>query len=311
MERLSTKTKTQTNKPSQDTELAILNKRLQISKAITEGIGTIAIIGPCALDNNEEVLLSESMQLHKLQEQTDLITISRRAFWKPRSNEDSWKGLETTDPHDSYRLVLGNAQKFANNSAEIGHFEHIEKYGALLNFGWFGARNKNPDLKQRVADWDHSLSLGIKNDLDGTIDDALREIDDINSARQHIENSGKAILIYRGGNNAQDPESWSQNYLNALEKTNGKLIVDTAHGAEMAFHPDGAFKKSVAGQRASLNRVLELAENGAKPLGIMMEASDITETSDERRVDPNMPFHVAVEGLRRLAAITSPIPISR
>ena len=149
----------------------------------------------------------------------------------------------------------------------------------------------------------------LKNDLDGTIDDALREIDDINSARRHIENSGKAILIYRGGDNAQNPDTWTQNYLNALEQTNGKLIVDTAHGAEMAFHPDGLFKKSVAGQQASLSRVLELAEKGAIPLGIMMEASDTIETSDNRRVDPNMPFNIAIEGLRRLSAIANPISI--
>lgn len=309
MEQLSIKTKHQVSTPSQDTEMAILNKRLQISTAIQEGIGTIAIIGPCALDNNEDLLLNESSQLHSLQEETGLITISRRAFWKPRSNEESWKGLETTDPHDSYRLILGNAQQYANNSAEIGHFEHIEKYGPLLNFGWFGARNKKPGFKKQVADWDHSLSLGIKNDLDGTIDDALREIDDINSARRHIENSGKAILIYRGGDNAQNPDTWTQNYLNALEQTNGKLIVDTAHGAEMAFHPDGLFKKSVAGQQASLSRVLELAEKGAIPLGIMMEASDTIETSDNRRVDPNMPFNIAIEGLRRLSAIANPISI--
>jgi len=311
MEQLSTKTKYQVSNPSQDTELAILNKRLQISTAIQEGIGTIAIIGPCALDNNEDILLGESRQLHRLQEETGLITISRRAFWKPRSNEESWKGLETTDPHDSYRLIMGNAQQYANNSAEIGHFEHIEKYGPLLNFGWFGARNKKPGFKQKVADWDHSLSLGIKNDLDGTINDALTEINDINSARQHIENSGKAILIYRGGDNAQSPDDWTKNYLTALEQTNGKLIVDTAHGAEMAFHPNGLFKKSVAGQQASLNRVLELAENGAIPLGIMMEASDSIETSDSRKVDPNMPFHIAIEGLKRLATITNPISISQ
>ncbi|MBP7820660.1 hypothetical protein KA025_00785 [Candidatus Saccharibacteria bacterium] len=308
MEKLSA-TKQLAGAPSKDTELAILNKRLQISTAIKEGIGTIAIIGPCALDNNESVLLEESKQLHDLQNETGLITISRRAFWKPRSNPESWPGLETTDPYDSYRLILGNAQKFANNSAEIGHFEHIEKYGPLLNFGWFGARNKIQGFKKQVADWDHSLSFGVKNDLNGTIDDALSEIEEINSSRHHIENSGKAILIYRGGNNAQNPDAWTNNYLDALERTNGRLIVDTAHGAEMAFHPNGIYKKSVAGQQASLAKVLELADKGAIPLGVMMEASDTIETTDDRKVDPNMPFHIAIEGLRRLSAIAKPISI--
>lgn len=73
------------------------------------------------------------------------------------------------------------------------------------------------------------------------------------------------------------------------------MIVDVAHGSEMAHDPAGAFGKTVEGQQQALEHVTALAAQGYAPIGIMIEASDIPSPTD-----PVMPLDVACEGLIKL-----------
>jgi len=57
--------------------------------------------------------------------------------------------------------------------------------------------------------------------------------------------------------------------------------VDVAHGGEMAFDPNGAYKKTPEGQIACMERVVELAvKYGEMLVGMMVEASHAPSPTD-------------------------------
>ncbi len=103
-------------------------------------------------------------------------------------------------------------------------------------------------------------------------------------------NGASISLIFRGGKLFDTPDKWEEAYVDALDATNGRLIVDTAHGGEMAHDTEGKFNKSVLGQIACLDHVIELAKAGIVPTGILCEASDAPS-----QVDPVIPFETAVQ----------------
>lgn len=288
-----------------NTELSILNKRNKINKAISSGIGNMVIIGPCAFYGTNQTLHTESDNLATLENETGLIVLQRQAIWKPRSKTIDWHGPETTDPEEAYSNIHNIATKNAHGASEIGHYNQIERYGSMLSMIWFGARNNDTTLKKRVAEWDHSLPIGIKNSIYNPIEQAIAEVNAINSVRGNSSETGQAILIYRGGKNAQNPEDWEKNYLDAYEQTKGKIIVDSAHGGEMAFDPKLEYRKSIEGQKKCLEKISELCLRGYRPLGIMTEASDTIIESPEKNVDPNMPFDEATHILSKIGNLDS------
>ena len=80
-------------------------------------------------------------------------------------------------------------------------------------------------------------------------------------------------------------------------------MVDTAHGSEMAHDPRGQFGKTVLGQIACLDHVIDLAQQGFITSGIMIEASDYEHPDPFRQTDPNMPFFHALNGVQELHKI--------
>jgi phospho-2-dehydro-3-deoxyheptonate aldolase len=278
--------------------------QIELARADTDAVlsgeraGLVVIEGPCAMTTAREIIDREGDALYEAQDQASgLITLHRMPPWKPRTNPADWHGLESESDttEAAYQTVAERAAATANVAIEIGHIPHLDRYGRRITLGWIGSRNAGElALVDAVAMHNPSMPVGVKNGMDGTIDSALRHVARIEELRQG--RGASAILMYRGGTNAQDPGSWERNYREALDRTSGRLIVDTAHGGEMAFDPGGEYKKSVLGQVACLERVLQIAEEyGETPAGIIMEAS-----SAESPTDPVMPFQVALGAARRL-----------
>lgn len=227
--------------------------------------------------------------------ESGLVTLHRIPPWKPRTKVTDWHGLESEPAtvEAAYRTVAERAAATANVAIEIGHEEHLDRYGDRITLGWIGSRNAGQlALVDKIALHDVSLPVGVKNAMDGTIDSALGHVRRIEELREG--KGAPAVLMYRGGTNAQNPRDWEHQYRSALERTEGRMIVDTAHGGEMAFDPEGNYKKSVAGQLACMKAVTRIAEDhGEVPVGVIMEAS-----SAESPTDPVAPFG------RMLAAAT-------
>lgn len=261
--------------------------------------GLIVATGPCSLTGGSALLHKESgMHITVADSFSNVVGLYRRNIWKPRTDPEEWHGPETTDPEKAFVDVAHGAMAHANGAAEIATTEHVERYGKFLTFGWFGARNDKIDIQIEIARLDSSLPLGVKNDVTGNVDDALEMIQLIRKARG--EGSAPVVLIYRGGTDATTPEAWEEQFKRANELTMGSMILDIAHGGEMAHDPDQNFKKTVLGQIACAGHAKRLAELGHRPAGYMMESSSVSSLTD-----PNMPFRVGLETTIELATIVN------
>lgn len=258
--------------------------------------GLIAIVGPCALTNNPEQIRQDGLEIQKLAiAYQGLVMTHRMPPWKPRTNPEDWHGLETTEAEAAYKIVANQAGEHANIAIEAGVYGHITRYGQLLSVAWTGGRNVHKEgMLEALAIHDPSLPLFVKNGLDGSVETALKRVRAINAMRE--QGVAQSALIYRGGENAQSPEAWEEAYISALERTGGKLIIDVAHGSEIAHDPKN--KKSVEGQILAMEHVIELARKDLLPAGIMIEASGV-----ESPTDPVMPLEIALDGVRRLYEI--------
>lgn len=259
--------------------------------------GLLTMTGPCSLTGESDITERENRDLVDLMQQyASHIALQRRNFWKPRTNPEDWHGPETTEPEETYRRVARAAIAHANGTAEIATMRHLERYGKLLSFGWFGARNTNLAEQIKIAQADPMLPLGVKNALDGDIDTSLATIRTINQERGSDE--APTVLVYRGGYNVLTPESWEAQVRRAHELTEGRMIIDLAHGGEMAHDPAGEGQKSVIGQIACADHALQLASDGIRAAGYLMEASDI-----QSMTDPNMPHANGIQTIKQLAHI--------
>ncbi len=277
----------------------IYENRAQLGAIITDSQpGFIGIIGPCAMTPHRDVIAKEGSQLYQATEQHAGLYIAHRTpFWKPRTNPADWHGMET-EPDTvelAFQTISAQANQQGNVAAEIGNHGHIARYASYLVFGWNGSRNTGGhELVDRLAAAEPTLPIGIKNAMDGSIDVALQHIAHVADIRGHA--GAPAVLIYRGGTKAQTPDTWEYHYRDALEKTEGKVVVDTAHGGEMAFDPNGAYKKTPEGQVACMERVIELAiKYGEMPVGMMVEASHAPSPTD-----PVIAPEIALGGVLRL-----------
>lgn len=258
--------------------------------------GLVAIVGPCAMNGQEDIIASEGQQLKALTAGTEgLYAAHRIPVWKPRTNPDDWHGRETTEPHEAYATLARQANEGTGMSIELASRQHAERYGQALAIGWIGGRNIGATaMMEAVALHDTGLPLAIKNGLDGDITPALQAAERLNGLRGR--DAAPVVLLYRGGQNAQTPQDWEARYREALDKTDGHMIVDVAHGSEMAHDPAAKFQKSVQGQADALEHVIRIArDHGTAPAGIMMEASEA-----DSPTDPHLPLAVALEGLKRL-----------
>jgi len=275
--------------------MSITETREQINRALEHpGSRLIAGVGPCAPTQEfQQCFVSEGDKLTQLNStNTGIIPIQTLPVWKPRTNSEDWHGEETTNPIGAMNMINGHSELFANIGMELGLERHVEQYGRLLSFAWFGARNKDIDMKLHAVIAEPTLPIGVKNGLDGEIEHALTEIEILRDARG--ESEGQIVLLFRGGTNALTPKEWEQKYRSAFEATEGRLIVDIAHGSEMAHDPKGDFQKTILGQIACMNHVIRLAEQGVIPAGIKIEASNTP-----RVIDPPMHFETALGGIIR------------
>jgi len=279
----------------------LAKQRQRVSDMLGEyGAGLLAVIGPCAMTDSGASIERETAQLAELTEaDPDLHWLYRAPIWKPRTNKQDWHGLETTDPETAYRIMTSRAATTANMAIEIGiDPRHLSRYGLTTTLAWKGGRNNTqPELTDALALHDPMLPVAVKNGLDGDILSALTDVEQIETARRGV--GARAILLFRGGLNATDPDAWEQQYLHTHALTGGRFLVDWAHGGEQAHDPQGRFRKSVTGQVACMQHTIDIAERtGKAPTGIFAEASDV-----ESPTDPVVPFSIAIEGVQQLAKV--------
>jgi 3-deoxy-D-arabino-heptulosonate 7-phosphate (DAHP) synthase len=271
--------------------------------------------------------LADQMSLDQLKQQSvpklaadQLLKVYRRMnFWKPRTNPNDWHGLETgslagAPPEEAaelaYKMVHDNSTTYANSAFEVSFPYQVERYGRLASFVWLGAR-LNKYFQKENGDFDKwgcdkfirdlarsepTLPVGIKNDLDGDLNEAINRVRRINKIRAKLGMAcvAPAVLIYRGGNNATTEDEWYKEAEHAIRRTKGKVIIDVAHMSEMACHPDGKFIKSEAGQKRAWELVAKLAGKYAF-VGIMTESSDM-----ESPMDPPMSIEETQMAIRHM-----------
>ncbi len=284
---------------SVEAELAVLGVRERLSRAIQDHQEYfVSIDGSCSLTNEPQVVEDEAQIKAEAAERLEnYIGLNRSlCFHKERTDPRSWRGLDTTERVAAYKIIAQQAEVRANGAAEIGSPVQLSRYGLMLAFGWIGGRAVyNTELIKRIALDDSSLPLGIKNGLDGEVDVALKQVKLVEELRDAYDEDTPAILIYRGGDNAKTPKASKDMCKRVIEETGGRVIIDTAHGVEMAHDPVGNFGKSVAGQIAANEMLKELAQEGYVTLGKMSEAS-----AQKSPTDPNMPLAIALEASRVL-----------
>lgn len=274
----------------------IENMKLLVSSSIEDyETQTLGIIGYCARPGQEhapEIMLESGLVAKAHDPEDGLVTLHRGPMWKPRSDPSEWHGIETTHPEGAYITMRDQAEVYANLAVEVRHKYHLQRYGHLLSFMWTGGRSVNDsELMKTVALENPSIPLGIKNDLDGTIDLALEQIEQVTALRG--KDGAPAILIYRGGLKASSPKAWEEAVMYVHERTKGRFILDTAHGAEMAHDPKRKFGKSVDGQVLAAYAMNRLVRQGYAPAGSMMEASEL-----KSRTDPHMPLYIALATIK-------------
>jgi 3-deoxy-D-arabino-heptulosonate 7-phosphate (DAHP) synthase len=242
-------------------------------------------------------VLHEGSRIKQLEQQIPGVkTAHRGPVWKPRSDPLDWHGQETTDPVGAHRSITVEAELHGNVAIEIGFEYHLPRYAARLAFMWSGAGNIENDELIKAMALHRNIPMALKNGPDGDIDKALEQVD---KARQwRGENGAPIVLLYRGGTNAENPEDWEDQYIYALEMTDGNMIVDMAHGAERAFDPIRKYRKTVEGQILAGEAIIKLAEQGYLPAGITSEASDVP--SD---MDPHQPLRIALNMAEQLHSV--------
>lgn len=285
---------------SPETELQVIEARDRLSRAIDHyQEHYISIDGSCALTNQADIVAEEARtKANAARGLENYIVLNRSlCFFKPRSDPNAWFGLDTTERAAAYAIIAAQAVAYANGAAEIGTPEQLRRYSSMLIFGWIGGRAvENTELITDVALNDRGLPIGVKNALDGTISSALRQVALIEELRE--DSDAPALLIYRGGSNAQTPKASKDMCKRVIEATNGRIIIDTAHGIEMAHDPTGKFEKSVTGQMRATQMLVDIGREGYLPLGKMSEAS-----AQESPTDPHMPLEIALNASRKLYQI--------
>lgn len=278
-------------------------RAMSLEKALSGPL--IAIIGPCSnqIENNDTIV-SEGLQVASIGTGS-IIGVHRIPFWKPRTPKPGaikrpWEGIIDTDINTALELTAHEAYDLGIPiAAELGKPEHIGLFSPMLSFAWLGSRSVEDDLLDlSIAGLRGPVSVGVKNGMEGRPDSALARMGRLGALG--VENQ---IMIFRGGENARTPEGWENAFKRAHFLTGGRMIVDVAHGGEMAFDPSGSFSKTQQGQENCLRRVIELAEEGLFTRGVMIEASDVVIPNPEHRTDINMDFDKAISGVLRLAGV--------
>lgn len=287
--------------------LQIAAARIAINSAIAHPNNRFLLVGPCALTEEPEMLLEEHADWNAYAQENGLVVAMRRHPWKPRSvlgwdaKMGKWHGLETGyedgdgDPADAARtafeILHQGATTHGNISMEVAFDQHVLRYGPMLAFAQVGARTPSEyyandadyqSFLELLAKREPTLPIGIKNDTNGSIERAAKDVTRINEIRSGLGYSAvsRAVLIYRGGDSANTPETWLDGAVEAIQRTNGAVILDVAHGGEQAFDPEGKYKKSETGQLLCLEASIVLRQAGLRYVGIAAESSNVPSPMD-------------------------------
>jgi hypothetical protein len=278
----------------------IEQRRLNAGAILTHEIdGLVALFGGCSIPNHiPQEVHTEGRQIAAFEEEEEGIQAENRlCVWKPRSDPNDWHGVETKRPEAAHQAVTMRAVESGHVAMEFAHPRHAERYGSLTTVAWGGSRNVgNVDTLLEIARRIPYVPFPIKNGLDGNIDHALMVVDKINGERG--DGGAPSVLLYRGGMNAQTPDTWREQCAQAIKATEGRIIIDVAHGGEMAHDPLGRFGKSELGQIACMMSLAQVMREGYIPAGVMVEASDVPSETD-----PTIPLALAMDGIRTLNAI--------
>jgi phospho-2-dehydro-3-deoxyheptonate aldolase len=287
--------------------LDIAQTRIDINAAIARPGNKFLLAGPCALTEDAETLQLENQEWRAFAQENGLVVAVRRHSWKPRSVKTwgekltRWHGLETgfEDADDNreaaalsaYEIMHEEAVSQHNVSMEIAFSSQVLRYGPMLSFAQIGARTREEyydtyeeylEFLDFLAKREAVLPLGIKNDTSGSITRAVEEVNRVNDIRASIGMSAahRAVLIYRGGDNAKTPEAWEVGAIEAIEATHGAVILDVAHGGEQAFDFNGKYEKSEAGELACLGAAMQLKRRGLTFVGVSAESSILESPMD-------------------------------
>lgn len=287
--------------------LAIASMRININAAIAYPNNKFLLAGPCALTPDTALLLQENQEWQTFAKENDLVVAVRRHPWKPRSVKTwgekmmKWHGLETgyiNNHGDSeeaaltaYDILHNEATTYKNVSMEVAFDKHILRYGPLLSFAQIGARTRDEyydsydeylGFLDLLARREPTLPIGIKNDTNGSIDRALEEVERVNEIRASLGISAiaRAVLIYRGGENAKTPATWSEGANDAISRTRCAVILDAAHGGEQAYDPEGNYEKSEDGQLACLTDAHKFKDKDLPCVGYAVESSRLESPMD-------------------------------
>ncbi len=276
----------------------VFEKRQEIARAMRLGHKLLAIVGPCAMTDDQEAILEENRRITAFGQEHGVVVAHRLPPWKPRTDPDAWHGLETSDPVAAHRTTVAVAEQSGNLAMEFGAFSHVQRYLAQTAIGWRGSRNEgDSELLDELTILNPFMPVIVKNGMDGDIQWALNEVDFANGQRKEIK-AAPVMLGFRGGESFDTQSKWTRQYFDVWLATNSGFIVDTAHGSEQAHDPTGRYEKSQKAQMLCLLNVVMQAESiGLLPRGVMVEASNINSPTD-----PVLPLEETFEVLARLAA---------
>lgn len=288
-------------------ELRIAGVRHNLHGAMMHPDNTITVAGPCALTNEPERLAAEQTAWSEFAiAEGGLIAVRRNPF-KPRSVKswaekvEKWHGLETGCPagvrspgesaEDTFQIIHAGAQQYGNIAMEMAFPEHVYRYGPLASFAWVGARtatdyygdrSEYTNFLELLARREPTLPVAIKNDTSGSLDRALDDVAMINGIRSGLGIAcvARAVLFYRGGEDAQTADAWQAKAEEAISRTGGAVLLDMAHDAERACDPNGKFEKSDKGQLICWDRAVELRRSGRRWVGQATESSDLVSPMD-------------------------------
>lgn len=284
------------------------NSRQEIDKAVKQN-RFLLIAGPCS-DQLDRTITKEGERLTELSDD-NLLIVHRRPVWKPRTNPESWHGLDETNPREA-RLQLAAASCTAAVAIEVGKVSH-QMFLEHVCFAWVGARSVGNTALQELLIGNPQIPFGIKSDLNGKIEKSVAMINAVIQGRsKRVEDHNPSgLLIHRSGG-VESPDAWENQIIAASARLESRrsevsgMIVDLAHGTEIAHDPRQKGRKTIAGQVAAFDHMLDILEDNTNILpnlaGLMVEASD-TKPKPGRCTDPNMPFALLEEKVDELKQI--------
>lgn len=314
---------------------AIASARAQIID-ILEGRDKrlLVIVGPCSEDDSVQPdgtpsVVKYAAEIKKLSEEdkikNKLLVVMRCPPAKPRSDL-GLAGLEQKDVVTAHRLLTEIANLRVPLAIEVMEPEHIARYGRIICLPWVGARNNRDTMLRHALSAYSDFPVLIKNDEHGDLKPALQAIDTIGQGHDNARITlpdgrtgyvGKTAgnlhtgIIWRGGSAYMSPETFEEG-LQKVAQTKRPYAIDCAHGNEVAHDKD--HQKSIAGQKACFDHVLELVKNrtlSVAPKAIMIE-SHLLEGNDTSQqtpgkswTDPCISLDDAKEMIRRLASVAS------